>query len=81
MPEYRICEQSLNYVDKNTNAINFKHRTSDKYNNLDTARYQAKKIARNIRDERYETIYIVEADKGTIETWIRRGNNVMMLNV
>ena len=78
MPEYQIVKQTLNRNDRVTGAITFRHRTiPQKFRDIGDARVEAKRMARNIDDEQFETIYIVEKnDERTVETWVRRNGAV-----
>ena len=80
MPEYQLVKQSLNRHDRISGAITFRHRNAQRYRNLDDARAEAKRMARSIDDEQYETIYIVETGKGTVESWVRQRGNIKALS-
>lgn len=81
MPEYRVVKQSFNRRDETPTgvALSFRHRNSQTYRDLNDARADAKRMARNIEDEQFETIYITETTKGTVETWVRQNGVVKTL--
>lgn len=83
MPEYRVTKQALHRRDETPTgvALNFRHRSGQTYRDLNDARFDAKRMARNIDDEQYETIYITEVNQGTVETWVKKNGVVKTLSV
>jgi len=79
MPSYCVIKQSVARHSPETGIINFRHTQLKSFPTIEEARRYAKKICLELRNNSLETIYIVEKEERNVETWARKGGEVVRL--
>jgi hypothetical protein len=79
MPSYCVIKQSVARHNPETGNISFRHTQLKRFSTIEEARRYSKKVCLELRNNSSDTIYIVEKEERNVETWARKGREVVRL--